>query len=385
MRAYNLIQVILLALVFSSSVYAQSAVEKKSTGKQSTLKVTKKPDKNQSQNPLDNKASSSSDKSSDDQSKTEKVEQPKNEVDSAIVEEKTEQSSQQKPITPKDEVSHRSNEPNLEQAQQTEPQIVRARTKGRLNDRDSGFAPQKGSWSFGLFNPLKVQLSDSWGIESHPLIALLISPHLKVWHKWWDKGPMTLQGLYGFTTPSWSLQKGVPFGLAGYLSPSCQVLEEEPTRAPLSCQRPGFDIVPQIGARLSGEQGDGVWTIEADVAIGLMITGQRPAPLDTYAPVDLVYAPTTNNFRSHLGLKYAHLVHRKVSVNIAADLYMIGQSDTQIMPKKSPLSMSTQLGIDWALGQQLSLTIGTILWLSDQRAFELIANDQGYVQKTSVK
>ena len=97
MRAYNLIQVILLALVFSSSVYAQSAVEKKSTGKQSTLKVTKKPDKNQSQNPLDNKASSSSDKSSDDQSKTEKVEQPKNEVDSAIVEEKTEQSSQQKP------------------------------------------------------------------------------------------------------------------------------------------------------------------------------------------------------------------------------------------------------------------------------------------------
>ena len=43
-----------------------------------------------------------------------------------------------------------------------------------------------------------------------------------------------------------------------------------------------------------------VVTAEADVAVGIM-PPVPPQPLDTYAPLDLVYAPLTRTHRSHLG------------------------------------------------------------------------------------
>lgn len=260
---------------------------------------------------------------------------------------------------------------------------IRARGLGRLAQRDSALRPPVGSWSIGLFNPLKIQISDRWAIETHPLTALFVAPHLKLWQQWWSNREMTLQGLYGFSTPSWSLQRGIPFGLAGYLSPSCLVSEEEPDRAPSSCQRPGFDIAPLFGARLSGRQAGGVWTIQGDLALGLMINGDRLAPLDSYAPVEMVFSPTSNRYRAHLGFSYAHPVARSISVKLEADLYSVGQADEKIAPSKSPLTVSSQLSFDWALSEHLSLTFGSIAWLSDQRAFDLLEDKNGFVQKTA--
>jgi hypothetical protein len=272
--------------------------------------------------------------------------------------------------------------PNAKTKQMTKR--IRARRLGRLNERDSAFAPRKGSWSIGLFNPLKIQVNDDIGIETHPLVALVVAPHIKVWQNMWSKSAMRLQGMYGFTTPSWSLQRNIPFGLASYLSPSCQVNEAEGDRAPSSCQRPGFDFVPQLGARLSGEQRDGIWTVEADLAVGFMVTDGRPAPLDTYAPVEMAYAPSTNLYRGHLGFKYSQNLHPRFAMNVAADLYVTGQADAKVMPEKEPLSFSSQLSFDWATSTHTSLTFGAIMWVSDQRAFALIEDQQGFVQKEAV-
>ena len=262
--------------------------------------------------------------------------------------------------------------------------IIRTRGVGRLHERDSAFAPRSGSWSIGVFNPLKIQINDDIGIETHPFVGLLIAPNLKIWQNLWSKNAMRLQGMYGFSTPSWSLQRNIPFGLAGYLSPSCQVSEAEANRVPESCQRPGFDFVPQLGTRLSGEQGQGIWSIEFDLAYGLMISENRPAPLDSYAPVEIAYAPTTQNYRTHVGMKYSHMLHPRLALNLGADLYITGQADAELMPEKEPLSFSSQLSFDWATGEHTSLTFGAIMWVSDQRAFELIEDNQGFVKKESV-
>ena len=263
-------------------------------------------------------------------------------------------------------------------------QQSRTRSVGRLHERDSAFAPRSGSWSLGVFNPLKIQINDKVGIETHPLVGLLIAPNLKVWHSLWSKNAMRLQGMYGFSTPSWSLQRNIPFGLASYLSPSCQVSEAEANRAPESCQRPGFDFVPQLGTRLSGAQGQGIWSIDVDLAYGLMISENRPAPLDSYAPVEIAYAPTTQHYRTHVGMKYSHMLHPRLALNLAADLYITGQADVELMPEKEPLSFSSQLSFDWATGEHTSLTFGAIIWVSDQRAFELVEDNQGFVKKESV-
>ncbi len=261
---------------------------------------------------------------------------------------------------------------------------IRARGFGRLAQRDSALQPKSGSWSIGLFNPLKIQLNDQWALESHPLVALASSPHLKLWHHWWSNQQVSVQGLYGFTTPLWSLQQSPPWGLAGYFSPSCQVSEEEPGRAPRSCQRPGFDVAPIFGARVSGRQGSGVWTIQGDLTAGLMITGERPAPLDTYAPLEMAFTPTTNHYRAHVGFSYAQSVVRSLSVKLEADLYTVGQPNEELSPPKSPVTVSSQLSFDWAMSQHLSITLGVIAWLSDQRAFELVEDGSGFVSKEQV-
>ena len=250
--------------------------------------------------------------------------------------------------------------------------------------RDTGLTPQEGSWSVGLFNPVKVQFAPRWGLEVHPIVALLSAPHIKLWHQWWSKRGMTLTGLYGFTTPSWSLQETPPFGLAGFLSPSCQVKEAEPERAPESCQRPGFDFAPQLGARLSGIQSASVWTVEADVAVGVMISGNRAAPLDTYIPVDLAYAPTTHQYRAHLGARYAYQFAHTLSLQGGVDLYLTGQPDAELAPERSPLTLGTSASFDWALTDHFTLTVGAILWYADQRGFELVKDAEGFVSKESV-
>jgi hypothetical protein len=349
------IKLLALCLIFSHSVYAQAKV--KSNAKKATITATK-------DDPKAKKATITATK--DD---------PKSNKKATITATKDD---------PKAKVEVNKVEDKISTVETPKVMRVRARGIGRLADRDSGFRPRQGSWSIGLFNPLKIQVSDSWGIETFPVVSMLIAPHLKLWHQWWSNRRMNLQGMYGFSTPSWSLQKGIPLGLAGYLSPSCTVLDEEPNRAPNSCQRPGFDFVPQLGAKLSGAQHEGIWTIEADLAVGLMINGERTTPLDSYAPVELAYAPSTNLYRAHLGFKYAHLIHRRLSLNLGADLYVTGQADEAITPPKSPISVSSQLGLDWALTSHVSMTLGAVMWLSDQRAFELIEDEQGYVQKESV-
>ena len=54
------------------------------------------------------------------------------------------------------------------------------------------------------------------------------------------------------------------------------------------------------------------------------------------------------------------------------------------MPEKEPLSFSSQLNFDWALSRHTSLTMGVIAWVSDQRAFDLVEDDQGFVKKEPV-
>ena len=254
----------------------------------------------------------------------------------------------------------------------------------RLHRRGSGLTPDDGAWSVGIFNPLSVQFAADWGLETHPLVSLVIAPHLKLWHRWWSNEHMTLSGLYGFTTPSWSLQANPPRGLGGYFSPSCLVKEQEPDRAPTSCQRPGFDFVPQFGARLSTDLGDLVWTVEADLAMGLMLSGDRPAPLDTFTPVEVVFAPTTNHFRVHLGGKVGYALTESFSVRADLDIYMVGQPDPEIALERDPLIMAAALSIDWGVTDHLTLTAGAIAWYADQRAFELVEDQDGYVTKESV-
>lgn len=261
----------------------------------------------------------------------------------------------------------------------------RAKRALRRRVRDSALTTQVGRWSMGLFNPLRVQFARDWSAELHPLVALAVAPHAKLWHRWWSHDGITVSGLYGFTTPAWSLQQAPPLGLAGYFAPSCDVLAAEPSRAPESCQRAGVDFAPQLGVRASGLGAASVWTLEADIAAGLMISGDRPAPLDTYTPVEVAYLPSTHLYRAHIGARHSMRVARPLIINVGADLYLSGQADDAVTPERDPLIFSVNASLDWAMTRHLTLTLGAILWSGDQRAFELVEDSEGFVTKESLR
>mgnify|MGYP000681095353 CR=1 FL=1 len=161
------------------------------------------------------------------------------------------------------------------------------------------------------------------------------------------------------------------------------MLAAEPSRAPESCQRAGVDFAPQLGVRASGLGGSSVWTLEADIAFGVMISGERPAPLDTYTPVEVAYLPSSHLYRAHLGARHAMRVARPLIINIGADVYLGGQADGSATPERDPLIFSASASLDWAMTRHLTLTLGAILWSGDQRAFELVEDSEGFVTKES--
>jgi hypothetical protein len=255
-----------------------------------------------------------------------------------------------------------------------------------LTARESALTPPKGSWSIGLFNPLSIQLSEKIGLTLHPL-AVLAAPHFTLTHQWYKRGKYTLTGLYGLASPSWSLQRGLPFGVAGFFGPLCLVEEAEPDRNN-SCQRSGLGVTPKIGATLSRKNAKSVWTFELDLAMGLLLSGDRPAPLHTHAPLEVLYSPLTNTYRMHVGGRYAHELTSTLSMATELDLYLVGapSSRGQVAgPAVSPLTLSTYLGMDWMITHHFALTVGVMYWSSDQLSVEFQETSDGYQQKVRVR
>lgn len=256
-------------------------------------------------------------------------------------------------------------------------------TPQRLELRDSALSPEAGSWSIGLFNPLKLQLSEDFGLELHPL-AFLLHPHLRAQHRLLKSGPHELSALYGLSLPSQTLNLGLPFGATGYLAPSCLVSEVEPERG--GCQRGGWGLSPLLGLSYGLRQGARVISVSVDVAAGLMLSGERPLPLDTLAPLEVIFAPLTNGLRVHSGARVAQRLLERLSASAELNLWWVSAPTLRLSERaKSPWTLSAHVGLDYTLGAHLSSTLGLIYWNSDQRAIAYEELDGGFQRKVNVR
>jgi len=261
-----------------------------------------------------------------------------------------------------------------------------------LEARESALTPARGAWSVGVFNPLRLQVSDDWGLELHPLAALL-APHVEVHHAL-RRPALTAEPahaltlLYGLSAAPWALRFALPLGLRGYLGPSCLVTAAEPGRG--GCQESGWGVTPKAGARYSYARLGQALTAEADLAAGILLSGERPAPLDAYAPVELMFAPLTRTWRAHLGARAARRVWARLSVAAEVDLFWVGSPEAAFVRvgeggARSPWTLSAYVGGDVALGAHLSLTAGVMYWNSDQRAAVFERDAGGFSRKVFVR
>ena len=257
------------------------------------------------------------------------------------------------------------------------PGLARA---GELEPQHTAKVHDRNWMSIGVFAPLVWAPADRIELSAHPLLWVSY-PNLKAKVEHLRRGSVHLAGEYGLVFPSPAFRLAPPLGLAGYLTPSCLVTGDDPTRAPGSCDRPGWHLVPSVGLLLSwGERH--VLTAKADVAVGLVLAGQRGAPLDTWAPLDLELAPVFNVFRVHLGVRYDRLLHRIWRLVGEVNLWAVGPGPE---PQRHPVVVSTYLGTEVALGRYTRLSVGFHWYNSDQRRTKVITDADGYGKRVKVR
>lgn len=257
-----------------------------------------------------------------------------------------------------------------------------------LRARDTAEVRAKGSWSMGVFNSLIYAPRDGFEIDVNPLI-FLVAPNViaRVAHVPGGAGAWRVTGEYGLSVPSGGFHLTKPFGLQGDLVPSCKVSADNPGLIGW-CQAPGWAIVPRAGLVVSKGNGDetkpdrNVFTAKADLAVGIVVAGERGTPLDAIPPIDLWTAPVYNKYRARIGVAYDLAATDWLRTRLEANLYRVGDAPDVL---RSPYTFAAHLGLDLAVGSASRFTLGAMYWNSDQHAIALGTNAAGKVDYVGVR
>jgi len=233
-----------------------------------------------------------------------------------------------------------------------------------LEPRETALVKGAGAWELGVFNPLRIGVADGLELEAHPLF-FFTAPHLKVRKAVGPGGEgdwnVSIDGGVWFPYPA--LRMAPPLGLEGYFIPTCDVMAAEPERDH-GCQRPGWIVVPQVGVAASHGTSD-VLTIRADLSVGVLLSGHRPRPLDTLAPLDLQLSPVFNRWRVHGAVRYDRAFGERLRGHVEAHIYGRGAPEGAVL---SPLAGAVHGGLAVGLSKRTSLVVGLYYWNTDQGA-----------------
>jgi hypothetical protein len=233
-----------------------------------------------------------------------------------------------------------------------------------LPARETADILRPGHWSVGVLDPLRIGATDRIEIVTHPIITLLLSPNLQA-RVALRKSGLRVTGEYGVSVPTVAMRL-----TSGYLFPSWERSEN----------RVGWFVVPSVGLALSyGERT--VWTGRIDSAIGIPVGRNDATPLDTWAPIELIFAPALNGYRHHLGTSIDHALTDWLRVRGALDAWMIGPFD----PPKSQLIFAASARMEARLSERWRLSLGGIVYESDQRRQEVVRGDDGRWRREKVR
>ncbi len=156
--------------------------------------------------------------------------------------------------------------------------------------RETALVADKGKYSMGVFNPLRIAVTNRIELEAHPLVFLVsLNFVVRVAHvEIGDR--LHITGEYGLSVPTLAMKL-----LQGHLFPSWA----------LGKGRVGWLIAPRAGLVASlGDPWLDVVTIRVDLTVGVVLSHTDTMPLDTYAPLELLFAPVTGGYRGRVGAIY---------------------------------------------------------------------------------
>lgn len=223
-----------------------------------------------------------------------------------------------------------------------------------------------GRATVGVFDPLRIGVTDRIEIDTHPIVTLALAPNAVVRWAAVRTSSFSLTGEYGFSVPTMPMRY-----LQGKLFPSWDS----------GGGQIGWTVVPQVGFALSfGERH--VTTLRADTAIGMRLERSDAEAPHIFAPIELWLAPATRGMRSRAGVGYDHALGEGFRVRASLDVYLLGNRGNAPV---SPLVYALAAGIDGRLGARTRLRLGLVLYDIDTHRSVLTKDADGFSRREYVR
>jgi len=253
--------------------------------------------------------------------------------------------------------------------------------------RDTADVGNKGSYSVGVFNPLRIAFTDRVELQAQPLL-FFVAPHL--------------DARFAILKPT--VEPGeLPMGVrltaeAGLLMPTLGMRLMKGFFFPswsTSTNDIGFMLIPRVGLLFSGDffKHD-VLTFRIEGQMRIPIGPNSATPLNSFlAPLEILFAAPLTGFLGRAGGAYDHAFGERLRLRGEVNFYVTGtqgnlsvsgQSVGPIAPI-SPFIFTAHLGLDIAVFKYSRITVGALFANYDQGATELKKNADGFSERVRVR
>lgn len=242
--------------------------------------------------------------------------------------------------------------------------------------RETAYTEAAGTWTTGVFNPLRIALSADTCVETHPLLDAMGAFNVGLQHQQLREKNWVLSYSMGLNIPTLAFRLSQQIPLASPFFPTWTD----------SGRRIGWTMEPSLGLLWSyGTQDAALWTLRGDLSVGLPLEPSDAYPVDsTFAPLELVLAPSLTGFRARVGAGYDYPILNWLRLRAQGNVYLTGAHPAD-KPQLSPLFFETYAGLDVGLGDNARLTFGAKWYNWDQHATDVRVDDAGRAKRVPVR
>jgi hypothetical protein len=252
---------------------------------------------------------------------------------------------------------------------------------------DTADTGNRGSYSVGLFNPLRLAFTDRLELQAHPLF-FFVAPHLDM----------------RFAILKEPVENGAPptgvrlTAEAGLLMPTLGMRLMKgfffPTWA-TSTNDIGFMLIPRVGLLVSGNFfTHDVATFRIEGRMRIPIGPNSATPLNSFlAPLEIVMAAPLTGFLGRAGASYDHAFGDRFRLRGEVNVYLTGQQGNLVasginqgpVAEINPFIVTAHLNLDIAVFQHSRIALG-VLWANyDQGASEVRTGSDGFSERVRVR
>lgn len=253
--------------------------------------------------------------------------------------------------------------------------------------RDTADVGNAGSYSVGVFNPLRIAFHNRFELQANPLL-FFVAPHLDarfaILKPTVEKGQLPkgvrLTAEAGVLMPTLAMRL-----MKGYLFPSWDT----------STNDIGYMLIPRVALLASGDffENDAL-TVRLDGAFRIPIGPNSATPMNSFlAPLEILFAAPLTGFCGRAGVAYDHAFGDRFRLRGEANLYLTGQqgnlnvSGTNVGPVAgiSPFIFTAHLGLDVAVFEHSRFTVGALFANYDQGATQVVTRSDGFSDRVRVR